>query len=180
MIMMKDLEKVLVTEAGITEIINRVSARIEKDYKGKNLVMIGILKGGAPFMMDLIKKINLPLIIDFIRVESYFGGTTQGELVFRKDIEVDITNKHVLIVDDIIDSSRTLKMVIDLFKKRNASSIEVCTLLDKPSGRVIDYTPKYIGTTIGNEFVVGYGLDYDEKYRNLPVIGVLKEEVYKK
>ncbi|OQC11462.1 MAG: Hypoxanthine-guanine phosphoribosyltransferase [Tenericutes bacterium ADurb.Bin087] len=178
--MLRDLAKVLVTEEEIKKIVTKVATRIENDYKDKELVMIGILKGGAPFMMDLIKQINLPLVIDFIRVESYFGGTTQGELIFRKDIEVDIANKHVLIVDDIIDSSRTLKMVIDLFKKRNASSIEVCTLLDKPSGRKIEYTPKYIGTTVGNEFVVGYGLDYDEKYRNLPVVGVLKEEVYKK
>lgn len=178
--MLNDLKKILVTEAEIKQIVKRVSSAITKDYKDKELVIIGILKGGAPFMMDLIKEINLPLIIDFIRVESYHGGTTSGELIFRKDIEVDIANKHVLIVDDIIDSSRTLKMVIELFKKRHASSIEVVTLLDKPSGRVIDYTPKYIGTTIGNEFVVGYGLDYQEKYRNVPCIGVLKEEIYKR
>lgn len=178
--MLEDLKEILVTEEEINNIVERIAAEITRDYRGKDLVIIGILKGGAPFMMDLIKKIDLPLIIDFIRVESYSGRMKQGELIFHKDIEVDIAGKHVIIVDDIIDSSRTLKMVCELFKKRNASSIEVCALLDKPSGRTINFHAKYVGTAVGNEFVVGYGLDYAEKYRNLPVIGVLKEEFYQK
>ena len=129
-------------------------------------------------MMDLIKEIKLPLVIDFMQISSFHGGRVATNLVFKKDIETNVHNKHVIIVDDIVDSARTIVEVLRLFETRKVASIQVACLLDKPSGRMVEFTPKYVGALVPDEFVVGYGLDYQEYYRNLPYIGVLKDEIY--
>jgi hypoxanthine phosphoribosyltransferase len=177
--MMNDIKKILVTEEEIQEMCKKLGQQISEEYKGKEVVVVGMLKGGIPFMMDLLKYITIPVIIDFMQISSFHGGRTATNLVFKKDIETNVANKHVIIVDDIVDSARTIKEVFRLFATRHVASIECACLLDKPSGRVVEFTPKYVGTLVPNEFVVGYGLDYDDYYRNLPFIGVLKEEIYK-
>ncbi len=177
--MNNDIKKILVSEKEIETITTTLANKISNDYKDKDLVMIGLLKGGIPFMMDVIKKVTIHMVLDFMQTSSYHGGTSSSELVFKKDIEENIENKHVLLVDDIVDTGVTLHTIIEMLSKRKPASIEIVTLLDKPEGRVVDLKPKYIGTTIPKAFVVGYGLDYEEKYRNLPYIGILKEEIYK-
>lgn len=176
---MSIFKKILVTEEQIKKEVERLGREITEDYRGKELVVIGMLKGCAPFFVDLIKRIDLDIKIDFMQISSFHGGLTATFLELKKDIDIDIVGKHVLIVDDIIDTARTCREVAEMFKNRNAASIEFACFLDKPAGRKVEFDPKYIGTTVENEFVVGYGLDYDEKYRNLPFIGVLKEEMYK-
>lgn len=172
-------DKILVTHEEILQICKRLGQQISEDYKGKELVVVGMLKGGAPFMMELIKNITVPLTIDFMQISSFHGGVTATNLVFKKDIETNVCNKHVIIVDDIVDSARTIAEVMRLFDTRKVASIEVACLLDKPSGRLVEFNPKYIGTTVPDAFVVGYGLDYKEYYRNLPFVAILSEEVYK-
>ena len=179
--MHKDIEKVLVTEREISKLTKRISTQIDKDLNGEPLLVIIILKGSTPFAMDLIKKLSMPVEIDFMQVSSYGKSTaSSGFINLKRDIEQDITGKNVLIVEDIIDSGNTLFKIKTLFESRNAKSVRICTLLDKPSRRVVDVKVDYVGQEIPDEFVVGYGLDYDEKYRNLPYIGVLKKEVYTK
>ena len=172
------VKKVLVSEQEIKEICERLGAQISKDYEGKELVVVGMLKGCAPFMMELIKHITIPMRMDFMQITSYHGGTESNTVVFKKDIEMNVAGKHVIIVDDIIDTGKTIMEVLNIFKTRRVASIELACLLDKPEGRVVEYNPKYVGTTIPKEFVIGYGLDFDELYRNLPFVGVLKEEYY--
>ena len=131
-------------------------------------------------MMELAKRITIPLEMDFIQTSSYHGGTSSTTAVlFKKDIETKVVDKHVLLVDDVVDTAKTITKVLDIFKNRGAASIELCCLLDKPEGRVVPYEPKYAGKVIPNEFVIGYGLDYNEYYRNLPYVAVVKDEVYK-
>ena len=179
--MHKDVEKVLVTEKEISKLIKRITKQINKDLMGEPLLVIIILKGSTPFAMDLIKCLDMPVEIDFMQVSSYGKSTaSSGFINLKKDIEQDITGKNVLIVEDIIDSGNTLFKIKTLFESRKAKSVRICTLLDKPSRRVVDVTVDYVGQEIPDEFVVGYGLDYDEKYRNLPYVGVLKKEVYTK
>ena len=179
--MHKDVEKILVTEREISKLIKRVSGQINKDLNGEPLLVIIILKGSTPFAMDLIKKLDMPVEIDFMQVSSYGKSTaSSGFINLKKDIEQDITGKNVLIVEDIIDSGNTLFKIKTLFEDRKAKSVRICTLLDKPSRRVVDVKVDYVGKEIPDEFVVGYGLDYDEKYRNLSYVGVLKREVYAK
>lgn len=171
---------VLVEENEIKQICKELGERITKDYEGKDLVVIGMLKGAMPFMMELIKHIKLPMNIDFIQTSSYHGGTQSSSCVlFKKDVDTNICGKHILLVDDVIDTARTITKVLDIFKDRGAASLELCCLLDKPEGRVVEYDAKYIGKKIPNEFVIGFGLDFDELYRNLPYVAVVKEEVYK-
>lgn len=176
--MHKDLKKILVSQEDISAITTKLAEQINIDYADKDVVVIGMLKGGIPFMMDLIKKIELYIEIDFMQTSSYHGSTTSNEVIFKKDIDTLIAGKHVLLVDDIVDTGKTLLSIINILNTRYPASIEIVTLLDKPEGREVELTPKYIGTTIPKEFVVGYGLDYNEYYRNLPYIGVLKEEKY--
>lgn len=176
--MHKDLKKILVSQEDISAITTKLAEQINTDYADKDVVVIGMLKGGIPFMMDLIKKIELYIEIDFMQTSSYHGSTTSNEVIFKKDIDTLIAGKHVLLVDDIVDTGKTLLSIINILNTRYPASIEIVTLLDKPEGREVELTPKYIGTTIPKEFVVGYGLDYNEYYRNLPYIGVLKEEKY--
>lgn len=179
--MLKDIDKVLVSEEQLREINKRLGARITEDFKGKNLLVLGILKGCVFFMTDLVRCIDLPMSIDFMSVSSYGSGTeSTGRVKITKDIDIDLNGYDILLVEDILDSGRTLKYVTDILKTRGANSIKIVTLLDKPERRVADVTPDYVGCDVPDEFVVGYGLDYDQKYRNLPYIGSLKRSVYEK
>lgn len=179
--MHQDIEKILVSEREISKLNKRIAAQINKELNGEPLLVIIILKGSTPFAMDLIKKLDMPVEIDFMQVSSYGKSTaSSGFINLKKDIEQDITGKNVLIVEDIIDSGHTLFKIKTLFESRNAKSVRICTLLDKPSRRAVDVKVDYVGKEIPDEFVVGYGLDYDEKYRNLSYVGVLKKEVYTK
>lgn len=177
----KDIEKILVSEKQIHEICVRIGKQITQDYAGKNPLIIGLLKGCMPFMAELIKNIDLYCEIELMGVSSYHGGiSSSADIKITKDLEVSVANRHVIIAEDIVDTGKTLDVISKLLLHRGAASVEVATLLDKPEGRVVPFTPKYIGTLIPKEFVVGFGLDYDEMYRNLPYVGVLKPEVYKK
>ena len=180
--MKQSIEKILVSEEEIDAIVTRIAAEIDRDYKGKNLVLVCILKGSIVFMGDLMKKITVPLEIDCMKVSSY-GTLTEssGNINIRLDLNrPDLPECDVLIIEDIIDSGRTLKYLTDYLLFKGARSVKTCTLLDKPSRRVVELTPDYVGCEIPDEFVVGYGLDYAEKYRALPFVGVLKPEVYSK
>ncbi|VJR02010.1 hypoxanthine guanine phosphoribosyltransferase [Streptococcus pneumoniae] len=174
-----DIKKVLVSHDEITEAAKKLGAQLTKDYAGKNLILVGILKGSIPFMAELVKHIDTHIEMDFMMVSSYHGGTaSSGVINIKQDVTQDIKGRHVLFVEDIIDTGQTLKNLRDMFKEREAASVKIATLLDKPEGRVVEIEADYTCFTIPNEFVVGYGLDYKENYRNLPYIGVLKEEVY--
>ncbi len=176
----EDIREILISEEEIKLKVEEIGKRITKDYSDKdNIVVIGILKGSLPFMADLIRAIKLPVEIDFMSVSSYGNGTeTSGSIKIRKDIDRDIRDKNVIIAEDIIDSGVTLSNLIKLLYERAPKSVEICTLANKAERRIADIDVKYIGFDIPDEFVVGYGLDYAEKYRNLPYIGVLKREVY--
>ena len=156
----------------------KLGQQLTKDYQGKNPIFVGILKGSVPFMAELIKHIDTHIELDFMLVSSYHGGTaSSGVINVIKDIDQDITGRDILFVEDIIDTGQTLKNLCNLFKERNAASVKIATLLDKPEGRIVEINADYTCFTIPNEFVVGYGLDYNENYRNIPYIGILKEEV---
>lgn len=177
--MHKDLESILVSEQEISQLVKRIANEINADLKGEPLMVVIILKGSTPFAMDLIKHLDMSVEMDFMQVSSYGKSTSSsGFINLKKDIEQDITGKNVLIVEDIIDSGNTLNKIKTLFQDRNAKSVRICTLLDKPSRRVVDVKVDYVGSEIPDEFVVGYGLDYNEQYRNLPYVGVLKKSVY--
>ncbi len=177
--MHQDIDKILVSEEELCSINARLGAQITKDFAGKNLLVLGILKGCVFFMTDLVRNIELPLSIDFMSVSSYGSGTeSTGHVKITKDIDIDLSGYDVLLVEDILDSGRTLKYVSDILKTRGANSISIVTLLDKPDRRVAPVKPDYVGCDVPDEFVVGYGLDYDQKYRNLPYIGSLKREIY--
>ncbi|HGQ1962931.1 TPA: hypoxanthine phosphoribosyltransferase [Streptococcus pneumoniae] len=174
-----DIKKVLVSHDEITEAAKKLGAQLTKDYAGKNPILVGILKGSIPFMAELVKHIDTHIEMDFMMVSSYHGRTaSSGVINIKQDVTQDIKGRHVLFVEDIIDTGQTLKNLRDMFKEREAASVKIATLLDKPEGRVVEIEADYTCFTIPNEFVVGYGLDYKENYRNLPYIGVLKEEVY--
>ncbi|HFH1607297.1 TPA: hypoxanthine phosphoribosyltransferase [Streptococcus pneumoniae] len=174
-----DIKKVLVSHDEITEAAKKLGVQLTKDYAGKNPILVGILKGSIPFMAELVKHIDTHIEMDFMMVSSYHGGTaSSGVINIKQDVTQDIKGRHVLFVEDIIDTGQTLKNLRDMFKEREAASVKIATLLDKPEGRVVEIEADYTCFTIPNEFVVGYGLDYKENYRNLPYIGVLKEEVY--
>ena len=174
-----DIKKILVSHDVITEATKKLGAQLTKDYAGKNPILIGILKGSIPFMAELVKHIDTHIEMDFMMVSSYHGGTaSSGVINIKQDVTQDIKGRHVLFVEDIIDTGQTLKNLRDMFIEREAASVNIATLLDKPEGRVVEIEADYTCFTIPNEFVVGYGLDYKENYRNLPYVGVLKEEVY--
>ncbi|WP_311164321.1 hypoxanthine phosphoribosyltransferase [Streptococcus cristatus] len=177
----QDIKKVLVSHEEIVAAAKKLGQQLTADYQGKKPILVGILKGSVPFMAELIKHVDTDIELDFMLVSSYHGGTTSsGVINIIKDIDQDITGRDILFVEDIIDTGQTLKNLCNLFKERNAASVKIATLLDKPEGRIVDIEADYTCFTIPNEFVVGYGLDYDEYYRNLPYVGVLKEEVYTK
>ena len=177
--MKKDFAKVLITKEEITAKVKEVAARITEDYKGESVLFVCILKGSVHFYSDLTREIDLPLTMDFMAISSYGAGTTSsGEVKMLKDLDKTINGKHVIIVEDIIDSGNTLSYLKRLLSSRQPASIKICTLLDKPSRRKVDLTPDYCCFTIPDEFVVGYGLDYDELYRNEKEIYVLDPAVY--
>ncbi len=177
----KDIERVLVSGEEIDSITTKIASQIDRDYRdSKRLLLLGILKGSVVFMADLMKKISLPVEIDFMKVSSYGSGTAStGRINIILDLHrKDLSECDIVVIEDIIDSGRTLSYLMDYLKIGGAKSVRTCTLLDKPSRRQVDFTPDYKGVEIPDEFVVGYGMDYDEQYRALPYIGVLKPEVY--
>lgn len=168
--------KVLITKEQLAAKTKEIAERISKDYEGKELLLVGVLKGGFMFLADLAREITIDVNIDFISCSSYGNSTVSSGIVrILKDIDYDITGKHVLLVEDLIDTGLTLTYLKDLFKAKHCASVKVCTILDKPSRRKVDLDVDYQGIIIPDEFVVGYGLDYAEKYRNLPEVYVMEE-----
>lgn len=177
----KDIKKVLISHDEIVAAAKKLGAQLTEDYHGKNPILVCVLKGSVPFMAELIKHIDTHIELDFMIVSSYHGGTSSsGVINIKKDVDQDIAGRHILFIEDIIDTGKTLKSLCEMFKDRNAASVKIATLLDKPEGRLVEIEADYTCFTIPNEFVVGYGLDYVENYRNLPYVGILKEEVYTK
>lgn len=177
--MQKDLEKVLLTKEEISKMISGLGKQISEDYKGKNLLLVSVLKGSIVFMADLMRSITIDCKIDFMAVSSYGSGTkSSGRVKIIKDLDIDLEGYDLLIVEDILDSGNTLYNLKKLLMGRNPKSIKICTFLDKPARRTADIKADYVGIEIPDDFVVGYGLDYDEKYRNLPCLGILKRRVY--
>jgi len=180
--MNKDIAKILVSEQELDSIVKRLASEIDKDYQNKEgrVVMLGILKGAVVFMGDLMKQLNTPLEIEFMRVSSYGAGTvSSGNIQIHLDISIkNIEECNILIVEDIVDSGRTLDYLVEYLKLKGARNVKTVTLLDKPSRRAVPFVPDYVGKEIPDEFVVGYGLDYDEKYRTLPYIGILDPRAY--
>ncbi len=179
--MNQDIAAILLSEEEIAKKVAQIGAQISQDYTGKDLLIVVILKGSVIFAADLLRKITIPVNIDFIAVSSYGTGVkTSGVVKIIKDLNCSIEHKHVLIIEDILDSGKTLHHLTELLKTRNPESVQVCTLLNKPDRREEEVDVLYSGFDIPDEFVVGYGLDYAENYRNLPYIGILKREVYEK
>lgn len=179
MSMRDDMQEILFTQEELADIVKRLGQCISEDYKDKNLFMVAALKGAVVFMADLMRAIDVPCTIDFLSLSSYGKGTTtSGEVQVRKDLDVTLEGRDLLVVEDILDSGVTLSFLLKTLSARNPKSIRLCTLLDKPDRRRVPITPDYVGATVPDQFIVGYGLDYAEKYRNLPYIGVLKPEIY--
>ena len=175
----QDLESVLISGEEIAQKVALLGAQISEDYEGKDLLLLSVLKGAAVFMADLMRAIRIPAEIDFMAVSSYGAGTkSSGVVKIIKDIDIELAGKDILIVEDILDSGQTLSYLKDLLSGRNPASIRVVTLCDKPSRRTASIQADYVGFEVPDEFIVGYGLDYAEHYRNLPDIGVLKREIY--
>ena len=172
------IAKVLVSETELKQICADLGKQISKDYEGKNLLLVSVLKGAVVFMADLLKEITCECKIDFMAVSSYSGTKTTGVVKFKKDLDVNPDGQDILIVEDILDSGITLSYLKKVLEDRNANSIKVCALLDKPANRMADITADYVGRVIPDEFVVGYGLDYNEHFRNLPYVGILSPSVY--
>ena len=170
----KDLERVLLSENDIKSMVDHLGAQVSADYAGKKPLLIVVLKGSVVFAADLMRSLTIDCEIDFMTVSSYVGTQSTGEIKIIHDLRTDIAGRDVIILEDIVDSGLTLYKLKELLLRRNARSIRICALMDKPSGRKADVKADYFGGTVGNEFIVGYGLDYNEKYRNLPYIGVLK------
>lgn len=180
--MREQIAEVLLDEATIAHRVKEMGALIARDYADRpNLLLIGVLRGVAVFFGDMMRAIDLPMSVDFMSVSSYGASTSSSGVVrILKDLEETITGRHVLIIEDIIDTGLTLSYLVKLLQDRRPASLEICTLLDKPSRRKAHVEVKYVGFTVEDRFVVGYGLDYDQKFRNLPYVGVLKPEVYTK
>ena len=179
--MRDDIASVLLSAEEIQARTAELGAQISKDFDGREPLFVGVLKGCFVFMADLMRSVTIPCSVDFMAVSSYGGGTsTSGKVKMLKDVSVDLRGRHVVILEDILDSGVTLSHVCAHLREMGPASLKICTLLDKPSRRQTDVKADYVGFTIPNEFVVGYGLDYDEHYRNLPYVGILKPEVYTK
>ena len=177
--MKEDVLRVLLSEDEIREKVRELGGKITADYKNSNLMLVTVLKGAVVFLADLMRQIDVPAEIDFMVVSSYGSGVkSSGVEKIVKDLDVPLAGKDILIVEDILDSGLTLSYIKELLESRGPRSIRIATLLDKPSRRKVDLQADYIGFSVPDEFVIGYGLDYDEKYRNLPYIGILKPEVY--
>lgn len=177
--MHKDIEKVLFSAEQLHEITVRIGEQVSFDYQGKNLLLVSVLKGSVVFMADLMRAIKIPCRIDFMSVSSYGAGTkTSGVVKITKDLDINLEGYDLLIVEDILDSGMTLHYIIEMLKARHPASVRICTLFDKPERRVAEVHADYVGAQVPDAFIVGYGLDYDQRYRNLPFVGVLKPEVY--
>ena len=174
--------KVLITEEQIKNRVAELGKQITEDYRGKDLVFVGVLKGVVVFFSDLVRAVDLPCEFDFMWVSSYQGTNSTGKLVVKRDVSADLKDRHVVILEDIFDTGNSLEFTYNHLLTKEPASVRICTFLDKPERRRAGVTVKadYVGFTVPNEFVVGYGMDFDEKYRNLPYIGVLKPEAYEK
>ena len=175
----KDIEKILISEEQITERCKELGAQISKDFEGKNPLLVGLLKGSVPFMAELLKRIECDCRIDFMDVSSYSGTESQGDIKINKDLDQSVMGDNIILVEDIIDTGKTLTTVRELMYSKGAKDVKIVSMLDKKERREVEIEGDYIGFNVPNEFVVGYGLDFNQKYRNLPYIGVLKEECYK-
>ena len=176
-----DIQEVLYSQEYLAGVVKELGRRISEDYKGKNLLMVSVLKGSVVFMADLMRAITIPCNIDFMSVSSYGSGVkTSGVVKIIKDLDINLEGKDLLLVEDILDSGMTLHYIRDMLNQRNPRSIRLCTLFDKPERRTVDIAADYFGAVVPDAFIVGYGLDDDEKYRNLPYVGILKPEVYEK
>ncbi len=172
---MKEHVRVMLTEEEVDAKIQEIGDQISKDYAGKQVHLVCVLKGGSFFLCELAKRITIPVSLDFMSVSSYGGGTQSSGIVkIVKDLDEPLKDKEVIVIEDIVDSGRTLSYLLEMLKKREPNSLRLCTLLDKPDRRVVDVRVDYTGFEIPDEFVVGYGLDYDQRYRNLPYIGVVE------
>jgi hypoxanthine phosphoribosyltransferase len=179
--MHRDLAEIIIDEETIQARVAELADQISKDYEGKELFLVGVLKGAAIFLSDLVRRITVPLTYDFVAIQSY-GSSTKSSGVVRilKDLEDSVESKHVLVVEDIVDTGLTMRVsyLIDNLRSRKAASVKVCALLDRPGRRIFETEIDYTGFVVPNKFVVGYGLDYQERYRSLPYIGILKPEIY--
>ena len=180
--MHQDVARVLLTEEQIKARIRELGKELMAEYADKNPVFVGVLKGVVVFYSDMIRAFDAPCQLDFMWISSYQGTQSTGNMLVRQDVTTDLKGRHVVILEDILDTGRSLKFVVEHLKAKGAASVRVCTLLDKPEGRVPGYEIQadYVGFSIPNAFVIGYGLDYDEQYRNLPYVGILKPSVYEK
>lgn len=179
--MLQDIERVLITEEELQKRIGELGQQLAKDYDGKDPIFVGVLKGVVNFFTDMVRATPIRCQYEFMAVSSYGGGTsTSGNVKLLKDVSCNIKGRHVVILEDILDSGLTLKFVTEHLRSMEPASLKICTMLDKPERRKVDIFADYVGFTIPNEFVVGFGLDYQEFYRNLPFVGVLKPEVYSK
>ena len=180
--MNNDIEKVLLTEEQIQSKVKELAKQLSDEYAGKDPVFIGVLKGVVIFFADMVRNIDIPCQFDFMSISSYSGANSTGRTEIRKDVSVDLKDRHVVILEDIFDTGTSLTFTVNHLLNKQPASLKACTFLDKPERRKpgVTLVPEYIGYTVPNEFVVGYGLDYNEHYRNLPYIGVLKPEIYEK
>lgn len=177
--MLQDIQEVLFSEQQIKEMVKRVGQEITRDYQDKNLLLVSVLKGSVVFMADLMRSISIPARIDFMATSSYGSGAkTSGVVKIIKDLDLDLAGYDIVLVEDILDSGKTLSYLLELLRSRNPKSIRICTLFDKPERREVPVEASYVGSQIPDAFIVGYGLDYDERYRNLPFVGILKPEIY--
>lgn len=177
--MKEDIGKILFSEEELSKKVAELGRTITEDYAGKNPICVGVLKGSFVFMADLMRRIDLPCQIEFMAVSSYGSKSeTTGAVEIKKDLAIDIEGRHVIVIEDILDSGLTLSYLVQYLANRNPASVAICTLLDKPDRRRTKVEPRYLGFKIPDQFVVGYGLDFAERYRNLPYIGVLKPEIY--
>lgn len=175
----QDMQEILLTEAQLKTRIAEMAAQITKDYAGKDLLVVGVLRGCFVFMADLVRNLALPLVLDFVSASSYGSGTTSsGDVQFKLDLSEDIAGRDVLVVEDILDTGNTLSKLLENLRRRGPNSVKLCVMLDKPDRRTRPIEADYVGFTIPDAFVVGCGLDYDQKYRQLPYVGILKPEVY--
>ena len=177
--MHKDVKEILFSEEQLKQRVEQLAAEINRDYAGQELMLISVLRGSFVFMADLVRELTVPCTVDFMAVSSYGSGTSSsGQVQITKDLSEDISGRHILVVEDILDSGNTLSYLLELLRARKPASLRLCTLLDKPERRIKPVQLDYTGFSIPDAFVVGYGLDYDEHYRNLPYIGILKPSVY--
>lgn len=178
MSMHEDIEEILLTREEISDICKRLGREITRDYKEKKLLLVSVLKGGVVFLADLMREIDCHCEIDFMSISSYQGAKTTGAVQFKKDLDINPDGYDILVVEDVLDTGLSLKFISDVLMQKNANSVKICTFADKPARRVADIKADYVGFVSPDSFIVGYGLDYNEKYRNLPYLGVLKSDIY--